>query len=102
MRAEPFMLFVFVGLLLVLVRVAAAQQPSTDPATPLAAVTLITTPITLDGMLDEPAWRSSPTIGNLVQRQPNPGEPPTERTDVTILRDEDNLYIGIVASRLGT
>ena len=26
-----------------------------------------------------------------------PGEAPTERTDVTILRDEDNLYIGIVA-----
>ena len=25
-----------------------------------------------------------------MQRQPNPGEAPTERTDVTILRDEDN------------
>ena len=73
---NPSSLFVFVGLLLVLVRVAAAQQPSTDPATPVAPVTLITTPITLDGILDEPAWRSSPTIGNLVQRQPNPGEPP--------------------------
>ena len=72
--------FIFIGLLLVLVRVAAAQQPS---ATPVAPVTLITTPIALDGILDEPGWRSSPTIGDLVQRQPNPGEAPTERTDVT-------------------
>jgi hypothetical protein len=97
MRPEPFIAFVFIGLLLATVSIAAAQQPGTDPATPLAAVTLITTPIALDGVLDEPGWRSSPTIGDLVQRQPNPGEAPTERTDVTLLRDESNLYIGIVA-----
>jgi hypothetical protein len=97
MRADPVIPFVFIGLVLSPVSLAAAQQPDTAPATPLAPVTLIATPIALDGMLDEPGWRSSPTIGDLVQRQPNPGEAPTERTDVTILRDEDNLYIGIVA-----
>jgi Domain of unknown function (DUF5916)/Carbohydrate family 9 binding domain-like len=97
MRPGHFIPFVLLGLFLVLVPVAAAQQPSTDPATPVAPVTLINTPIALDGILDEPGWRSSPTIGDLVQRQPNPGEAPTERTDVTILRDEDNLYIGVVA-----
>jgi hypothetical protein len=62
-----------------------------------AAVTSISGPISIDGSLSEPAWTSAPTIGDLIQRQPDTGRPPTERTDVTLLRDEDNLYIGIHA-----
>ena len=62
-----------------------------------ADVTATTAPITIDGALDEPIWTSAPTIGDLIQRQPTPGEAPTEATDVTLLRDEDNLYIGVVA-----
>jgi hypothetical protein len=62
-----------------------------------AAVISMQDPITIDGALDEPIWVSSPTIGSLIQRQPLPGEAPTERTEVTLLRDEENLYIGIRA-----
>ncbi len=62
-----------------------------------AIVTEITTAIVVDGVLDEAAWRLAPTIGDLVQRQPNAGEPPTEATAVTLLRDRDYLYIGVVA-----
>ena len=62
-----------------------------------AVVTPITEPITIDGVLDEPVWRTAPTIGDLVQRQPAPGRPPTERTDVTLLTDRDHLYIGVVS-----
>jgi hypothetical protein len=63
----------------------------------LADVTTTTAPITIDGVLNEPIWGSAPKIGDLVQRQPEPGLPPTERTEVTLLRDADNLYIGIYA-----
>ena len=62
-----------------------------------AAVTSISSPISIDGSLSEAAWASAPTIGELIQRQPDTGRPPTERTDVTLLRDEDNLYVGIHA-----
>ena len=62
-----------------------------------AIVTAITSAITVDGMLDEEAWRSAPTIGTLTQRDPRPGEEPTERTEVTLLHDADNLYIGVMA-----
>lgn len=62
-----------------------------------AEVTHTTAAIAIDGMLSEPIWASAPKIGNLVQRQPNPGEPPTERTEVTLLRDDSNLYIGVYA-----
>jgi hypothetical protein len=62
-----------------------------------AAVTAITEPITIDGVLDEPVWRTASKIGDLIQRQPATGQAPTEPTDVTLLYDEDNLYIGVVA-----
>jgi uncharacterized protein DUF5916/cellulose/xylan binding protein with CBM9 domain len=79
-------------------RSAAAQQTDNGrPATRSAAVTAIAEPIIIDGALDEAAWRSAPKIGDLIQRQPEPGEAATERTEVMLLRDHDNLYIGVMA-----
>ena len=76
--------------------VAASQQTSpTDPVRS-AVVTAITSEIVIDGSLDEAAWRQAPTIGDLVQRIPVAGGAPTERTEVRLLYDEDNLYIGVM------
>ena len=76
--------------------VAASQQTSpTDPVRS-AVVTAITSEIVIDGSLDEAAWRQAPTIGDLVQRIPVAGAAPTERTEVRLLYDEDNLYIGVL------
>lgn len=66
-------------------------------ATRTAVVTATTEAITIDGVLNEPIWSSAPKIGDLIQRQPVPGGTPTEETDVTLLYDQDNLYIGVVA-----
>jgi len=79
---------------------AAPQDTGVQPQTNVVRSTDVTTttaPITVDGVLDEAIWGTAPKIGDLIQRQPNPGQAPTERTDVTLLRDADNLYIGIVA-----
>ena len=73
------------------------ETASTETLTRSAVVTATTEAITIDGVLDEPVWSSAPEIGDLIQRQPVPGETPTERTDVTLLYDQDNLYIGVVA-----
>jgi hypothetical protein len=54
-------------------------------------------PIVIDGILDESAWVDSPTIGPLTQRQPSPGQEPSERTDVILLRSSSMLYIGVRA-----
>ena len=62
-----------------------------------AGVTEIAEPIEVDGVLDDAAWKSARKIGELVQRQPATGQPPSERTDVMLLRDQDHLYIGIYA-----
>ena len=61
------------------------------------AVTEITEEITVDGVLDEPIWNSAPNIGDLVQREPDTGQPPSEMTEVILLRDADYLYIGVRA-----
>ena len=73
------------------------QATSTGPVLRTAVVTATTEAITIDGVLDEPIWRSAPTIGDLIQRQPLPGRSPTERTDVTLLYDRDHLYVGVIA-----
>ena len=75
---------------------ASAQQPPAPPSTRSAAVTEITSPIVIDGELDEAPWRRSPKIGELVQRIPRAGARPTERTEVTLLYDKNNLYIGVM------
>ena len=76
---------------------AAGQEPELPGVPRTAEVTVITGAINVDGVLDEEAWRLSPPIGELIQRQPVPGATPSEETEVTLLRDRDNLYIGVVA-----
>jgi hypothetical protein len=53
-------------------------------------------PITLDGALDEEAWRTAQPAGDFVQAEPHEGQAATERTDVRIAYDHDALYIGVV------
>lgn len=72
----------------------APQQAASGPV-PSAVVTEISEQITVDGNLDEAVWSRSPTIGPLVQRIPNAGAEPTQRTEVRLLRDKDFLYVGV-------
>jgi len=70
----------------------ALAAPSED--TPVAVVGAAAG-IRIDGVLDEPAWASATPIGPLVQRDPKPGAPASEDTEVRVLFDADNLYFGI-------
>lgn len=58
--------------------------------------TRITSRISVDGILDESAWAGAAPIGEILQREPKPGEKATEQTEVKILYDVENLYIGVV------
>ncbi|GBE29137.1 hypothetical protein BMS3Bbin04_00147 [bacterium BMS3Bbin04] len=51
--------------------------------------------IRLDGILDEPAWRDAGFISNLTQQDPHPGEPTQFQTEVMLLVDDENLYVGV-------
>ncbi len=55
----------------------------------------IETPITIDGNLDEPEWNLSEVADNFIQNEPDTGAPTTERTEVRLLYDNENLYLGV-------
>src|SRR5882672_2949149 len=53
--------------------------------------------ITLDGALDEAAWREAPVANGFIQNDPREGNPATYDTDVRILYTDDALYFGVFA-----
>jgi hypothetical protein len=50
----------------------------------------------IDGILEEDVWRIAPAATNFIQKQPAEGRPATENTEVRVLYDRNNLYIGIM------
>lgn len=52
--------------------------------------------IKIDGNLDEPAWQNAEPITQLLQIQPNQGEPMTEASEIRLLYDEKHLYFGFI------
>lgn len=74
---------------------AAALLSVTAGPPPAAAAMPTVDPIRLDGALDEPAWSAAAPIGPLLQREPQEGAPPSETTEVRVLFDARNLYLGI-------
>ena len=50
----------------------------------------------IDGVLDESVWRMAVTVGDFVQHEPVEGEPASEKTEVFLVYDTDNLYIGVM------
>ncbi len=54
-------------------------------------------PIVTDGRLDEAAWREAPVASQFLQNDPREGEPATFDTQVRVLYDDENLYIGVTA-----
>ncbi len=52
---------------------------------------------TIDGDLSDAVWEKATVIDDLKQRQPDYGAPPTERTVVRIMYDENNLYFSVYA-----
>ncbi|MBI4457313.1 MAG: carbohydrate binding family 9 domain-containing protein [Acidobacteria bacterium] len=53
------------------------------------------TPVKLDGVLDEPIWRRAQPAADFIQREPNQGQPATEKTEVRILYDRKAIYFGV-------
>ncbi|MBV9925542.1 MAG: carbohydrate binding family 9 domain-containing protein [Acidobacteria bacterium] len=53
--------------------------------------------IKVDGRLDEPAWSRADAATDFRQEEPHEGEPASERTEVRVLFDDKNLYVGIHA-----
>ncbi|MBC8182491.1 carbohydrate binding family 9 domain-containing protein [candidate division KSB1 bacterium] len=55
----------------------------------------VTDNLRIDGNLNEEAWQNIKFQENFIQREPNLGQPATEKTQVAILQSLKKLYIGI-------
>ncbi len=62
---------------------------------PSVAVRQLEGKITVDGRLDEPAWRGAPDIAGFTQVEPRPGEAPSEATQVWVVYSKDALYVAV-------
>jgi len=69
------------------VAVETAPRPAASAARAMGS-------IVLDGVLDEEGWSAAEPISDFIQSTPRTGYPATERTEVRILYDEANLYVG--------
>ncbi len=72
---------------------ARAGTPSEETAASVHAARA-QAPVTLDGRLDDPAWRDAPVASGFLQRDPDQGQPATEPTELRLLFDDHALYVG--------
>ena len=56
----------------------------------------LNTPISIDGVLDEPSWSEAPPISDFFQTLPFEGASVSERTEVRLVYDDDAIYVGAV------
>ncbi len=52
----------------------------------------------IDGNLDEEIYRTVQPISDFIQVEPQPGAPGTEKTEVWVSFDDDNVYVSVRAS----
>ncbi|HET6764716.1 MAG TPA: DUF5916 domain-containing protein, partial [Longimicrobiaceae bacterium] len=91
---NPFVLLgTLVGLALAGAQPAAAQDAHARPVPSVHAVRR-TTPVVMDGRLDEALWQSAPAATGFVQQDPHEGQPATQRTEVRLAYDGEALYVG--------
>lgn len=73
------------------------QNARSEPVTPRVTAQPVTSPIHLDGKLDEPAWQHAGVIEDLTQQSPHPGAPTPYHTKILLLHDGHTLYMGVIA-----
>ena len=52
----------------------------------------LTEPLVVDGLLNDPVYGQVPAISDFVQQEPREGQAATERTEVWVLFDDQNIY----------
>ncbi len=76
-----------------LVAQQAAPAEKARPITQIVAQRAVTSP-RVDGKLDDALWQNAQWISDFIQREPQEGQPASDRTEVAIFYDDDAIYIG--------
>lgn len=73
--------------------VACSASAALAYTAPNMVATRTTTPITVDGLLDEPVWKTAEVISAFKQRDPDQDAEPRQRTEARIAYDDEAIYI---------
>ena len=73
-----------------------AHQESLEPPKSVAAVRIRQKPPTIDGLLDDDIWEEAPIYSGFLQREPEQGNPGTEKTSFQIAYDDEAVYFGVL------
>ena len=55
----------------------------------------LTTPLRLDGRLDEELYQTVPSMSGFIQGEPQAGAPATQQTEVWMFFDDEDVYFGL-------
>jgi hypothetical protein len=55
--------------------------------------TRLRAPLVVDGRLDEEIYKTVPSFGDFIQQEPHEGQPSTEKSEVWVFFDDDNIYV---------
>ena len=78
-------------------QIPVTRSPSKDDSNRRIRILRITEAIKIDGSLDEPVWTQAEPANEFRQQEPNEGSPASEKTEVRLLFDDKNIYVGIHA-----
>ncbi len=73
---------------------AFVDSPPPPPSIQQVRAVRATQPVSVDGVLDEPIWRTAYRVTGFLQRDPTEGATPSESTVVFVAYDDAALYVG--------
>ena len=89
------MLLATAGLAVLFLQTASTPiNPATLAAPAGVQAVRLDAPITLDGVLNDPAWARARVVSGFRQRDPDEGQPATLPTEVRLVYDDATIYVG--------
>jgi hypothetical protein len=76
--------------------------PPPPPPAPHGAATRTTVPPVVDGRLDDEAWKGATPTSTFTQQIPFDGRPPSERTVLRVVYDDEAIYFGFDCEQKGS
>jgi hypothetical protein len=96
LRALPVLLASLAATAPALAQTQARDFTTYRPSTPATHIAASEAP-NIDGDISDAVWKKAPLIDEFYQLEPNEGRPTTDRTEVRVLYDENNIYFSIMA-----
>lgn len=88
---------ILLALYMYIISIARSDEMVSDhPQRIVKAIRINPHPPEIDGILNDEVWDHSPIFGELLQKEPEEGQPATEKTEFRIVYDDEALYLDVM------